>query len=115
MSEDLLMMKNLLLLLGVHHPGLAVPHERLVVLDVIHGVMKLPTASAEVTEARALPAEVRPLTESAVGAESIFQVRIDLHLTKKGRYYNAQKLNYMTKIKAYLLGELGSLNLDEGS
>ena len=72
-----------LLLLRVHHPGLAVPHERLMMLDVIHGVVELPAAAAEVTEARSLPAEVRALAESTIRAQSVLQIGINLDLKKQ--------------------------------
>ena len=71
---------ELLLLLGVHHPGLAIPHEGLVVLDEVHSVMEFPATPTEVAEASSLPAEVRTLTEGTVGAESVLKIGINLNL-----------------------------------
>jgi len=76
---------------GSGHPG--VPHQWLVVPDELQGVLELPAVTAVILETRQIPAEVRTLLQQAVAAQSILQVRINLHL----------------------LGELQRLDLNEGS
>jgi len=69
-----------------------VPHERFVVPDHLQGVLQLPAIATVVLETSQVPAEVGSLLEETVAAESILQIRVNLHL----------------------LGELQRLDLDEG-
>jgi len=61
----------------------AVPHQRLVMPDQLHGVLKLPAVTTEVLEAGQIPAEVRTLFEEANTAQRIFEVRVNLNLLGK--------------------------------